>query len=96
MKTEYIVGVVFFVVVISFVAAGLGLMGEPVFALSTPEQPTALKIFTWVLDTAWFMMKLVAFQVPEVPTAINMVIVFPMMAGLLYIIIRLLKPAGSG
>jgi len=96
MKTEYIVGVIFFVVVISFVAAGLGLMGEPAFLLTEPDQPAVLTIFTWVLDTIWFMMKLVAFQVPEVPVAVNMIIVFPMMAGLLYIIIRLLKPAGSG
>ena len=96
MKTEYIVYILLFVVIISFVAAGLGLMGEPDFVLVSPDNPTVLNIFGWVVETAWFMLKLVTFQVPEVPTALNMIIVFPMMAGFLYILIRLLKPAGSG
>ena len=92
---NYIVWVLVFVVVISFVAAGLGLMGSPEFRLVQPYQPTIVNIFGWVVETVWFMMRLVAFQVPEVPVAVNMIVVFPMMAGLLYIIIRVLKPTGG-
>lgn len=106
MKTEYIVFVLFFVSLVSVAAAGVGLIEPLAPADHLIDAPpniesgftwfnTLENLFWWVLDVVWFMIQLITFQVPGVPFMVNLLIVFPMMAGFLYIMIRLIKPVGG-
>lgn len=93
--TGYVVGVIAFVVVISIIGAGIGVMPMPDYAHAELSDPGILSMWEWIWATGKFLLLLVTFQLPEIPTWLNMVIVFPMMAGLLYITVRLIKPTGG-
>jgi len=94
MKALIIVGIVLFVVVINLVAAGVGLVAEETWMHDEPEEPGFwlwdLGKFLW--NHMRFMFELVTFQVPEIPVWLNAIVIFPMMAGLLYILVKAVIP----
>ena len=87
-KVGFIVGLVFLVVFIGFIASGIGLGAAPEYVM---ERPDDLSTWGYIWNGLVFFVDMLTFQVPGVPVAVNMLVIFPFMAGLLYIIIRVAR-----
>lgn len=90
-KVGFVVMLVAWVVFITIVGAGIGLMAEPDYAMQDPGE---ISTWSYLLNGLVFFFDLVIFQVPDVPVVVNMLFVFPLMAGLLYLIVRVVRGGG--
>ena len=87
-KVGFIVGLVVFVVFVSVVAGGIGLAAQPEYAMATPED---LSTWDYIWNGLQFFVDMLTFQVAGVPPVVNMLFVFPLMCGLLYVIVKLAR-----
>ncbi len=97
MKVWFIVGLIAWVVMISVVAGGLGLMEEQEWLHDDPDDMPGFwlwDIVSWIWNTSQFMFHLITFQIPGVPPIVNFVVAFPLMAGLTYVIVRAIRGGG--
>lgn len=87
----FIIMLVAYVVFVTVVGAGIGLMAEPDYGMQDVED---ISTWSYLIHGLAFFFNLLVFRVPDVPVVVNMLFVFPFMAGLLYIVIRVVRGGG--
>jgi len=95
MDTKYLMIMVAFMLLISFVANDVGLTADVISPPEEPKPPDGLwdsvkSAFTYVFNVIGSLLQLMSFQA-ELPTFINVLFIMPMSFGIFYLIIKLIR-----
>lgn len=91
-KLTFIIAIVAFIVFLTVVAGGIGISSTT--TVDDIEMPENLSAWDYVYNGAVFFVDLMSFQIPGVPAEVNLLFILPLMAGLGYLIFRLVRGGG--
>ena len=95
MDTKYLIIMVFFMLLISFIAQDIGLTSTTIEPPEKPQAPdgvweTVKSAFTYTFNVIGSLVQLMTFQA-ELPTFINVLFIMPMSFGIFYLIVKLIR-----